>query len=102
MNTQYKSSGARLTLLGGYRANFRNFNRPIQSRFGAYSQGLVAEVEHDLNLGFKVPIGHGISTVGGAEAHYLLSNQEYSAAGLPNYSYYSVNLGLEWDWQAAQ
>jgi hypothetical protein len=100
-SAQWKLSDSGFTLMGGYTLNLRNFNRPIQDPSGTYTQGMVAEVEHDLNLGFRQPLGHGLSFVGGLEAQFLLSNQEFASAGIPSYSYFSGNLGLQWDWQGA-
>lgn len=87
------------SLQGGYTANFRNFNRPIQDLAGNYQQGLIAEVEHDLSLGFRVPMAWSTALVGGADARFLLSDQQYAAAGLPSYNYYSGTLGVQWDWK---
>lgn len=84
--------------MAAYGANFRNFNRPLQNLNGVYAQGLVAEVEHDLTLGFSAPLGWGCSAVGQADARFLLSNQQYAAAGIPSYNYFQGQLGLQWDW----
>ncbi len=101
LNAQWKTAPNGLLVMGGYTAIFRNFNRPIQTPGGVYTAGMVAEVEHDLNLGLSLPLGAGISGVAGGEARYLLSNQQYAAAGIPNYNYYTGTVGLQWDWQGA-
>ena len=74
---------------------------PIQNADGSYAQGYVAEVEHDLNLGFSAPISGGLSAVGNLSSQTLLSNQVYVAAGVPSYKYYDFTLGLQWDWSGA-
>ena len=88
------------SIQGGYSAQFRNFNRPIQLGDGSYQKGFVAEVEHDLDLGFKLPLPAGLAFVAAANAEFLLSNQQYTLAGIPSYNYYNANVGLQWDWKA--
>lgn len=98
VSAQWKP-GQTWSLLGSYTANFRNFNRPIQEPDASYTQGSVAEVEHDLSLGLRWPLGPGWAAVAGADAQFLLSNQEYAAAGVPSYNYYSGTAGIQWDWK---
>ena len=101
LSAQWKADNG-FAMMGGYTLNFRNLNRPIQDPAGAYTQGKVAEVEHDVDLGLSYPMAYGLRGVAGASARLLLSNQGYAATGIPSYTYYSTNVGLQWDWQGGR
>jgi hypothetical protein len=101
LSTEWQSQGG-FKVSGGYSLLLRDSNRPVQDINGVYQSALIADTENGLNLNLSQSLGKGFSLVGSASDRWVISNQVYQAAGLPNYSFYSVNAGIAWDWQAQE
>jgi hypothetical protein len=82
-----------------YSAVFRNLNRPIQNSDGSYADGMIADIEHGINAEIRRKLAYHISAVLGGSYRLVRSNQEATTAGLPNYAFYNINAGLQWQWQ---